>query len=340
MEFDGARRIMKRVPLGRTGRTVSAIGFGCAGLSQARDEAGTALSFETMQAALDQGMDFFDTADLYGIGHNEELIGRFIRQGARDRVVIGTKFGSMPAGADGMPSTDNSPAHIARACDASLKRLGIEVIDLYYMHRRDPNVPIEESVGAMSRLVEAGKVRWLGLSEVSAATLRAACAIHPITALESEYSLWMREPEETVIDACRELGVSFVPFSPLGRAFLTGTLDTEEFAPNDMRAKLPRFHGEAAAHNRRLVADLAEIARRRNVTPAQLALAWLLAKSDAALSIIPIPGTRRPKYVAENAAAAAIELAPADIEELETLFAPDAVAGPRYHEIERARAGL
>jgi aryl-alcohol dehydrogenase-like predicted oxidoreductase len=331
---------MRRVPLGRTGHTAPAIGFGCAGLSQSRDEAGIAQAFETMQAALDEGMNFFDTADLYGLGHNEELIGRFIAEGTRDRIILCTKYGSLPAGADGMPGVDNSPAHIARACDASLKRLGIDVIDLYYMHRRDPKVPIEESVGAMSRLVEAGKVRWLGLSEVSAATLRAAAAVHPITALESEYSLWMREPEDSVIGACRELGVSFVPFSPLGRAFLTGTLDTEEFAPSDMRSKLPRFRGEAAAHNRRLVAEMAEIARRKGVTPAQLALAWLLAKSDAALSIIPIPGTRRPKYVAENAAAASIMLVPEEVAELETLFAPDAVAGPRYHEIERARAGL
>jgi aryl-alcohol dehydrogenase-like predicted oxidoreductase len=331
---------MKHVPLGRTGHTVPAIGFGCAGLSQSRDEAAGALAMETMQAALDRGMNFFDTADLYGVGHNEELIGRFIKTGARDRVILCTKFGSLPAGADGLPGVDNSPAHIARACDASLKRLGIDTIDLYYMHRRDPKVPIEESVGAMSRLVEAGKVRWLGLSEVSATTLRAACAVHPIAAIESEYSLWMREPEETVIPACRELGVSFVPFSPLGRAFLTGTLETEEFSASDMRSKLPRFHGEAAAHNRSLVAQLAGIAERLNATRAQLALAWLLGRSDAGLSIIPIPGTRRPKYVAENAAAATIELTPDIMAELEDLFAPDAVAGPRYHEIEAARAGL
>jgi len=331
---------MRQVPLGRTGATAPAIGFGCAGLSQSRDEASVAQALETMQAALDAGMTFFDTADLYGLGHNEELIGRFIRMGARDRIILCTKYGSLPAGADGIPGVDNSPGHIARACDASLQRLGIDTIDLYYMHRRDPNVPIEDSVGAMSRLVEAGKVRWLGLSEVSADTLRAACAVHPITALESEYSLWMREPEQSVIGTCRELGVSFVPFSPLGRAFLTGTLDTEEFAPTDMRFKLPRFHGEAAAHNRRLVRKMAGIAQLKGVTPAQLALAWLLAKSDAALSIIPIPGTRRAKYVAENAAAAAITLMPEDVAELEALFAPDAVAGARYHEIERARAGL
>jgi len=331
---------MRQVPLGRTGTTAPAIGFGCAGFSQSRDEGGAVQALETMQAALDAGMNFFDTADLYGVGHNEELIGRFLRIGARDRIILCTKYGSLPAGADGMPGVDNSPAHIARACDASLKRLGIDTIDLYYMHRRDANVPIEDSVGAMSRLVEAGKVRWLGLSEVSAETLRAACAVHPITALESEYSLWMREPEQSVIGTCRELGVSFVPFSPLGRAFLTGTLDTEEFAATDMRANLPRFHGEAAAHNRRLVQEMAGIAQRKGMTPAQLSLAWLLAKSDASLSIIPIPGTKRAKYVAENAAAAAILLTPEDVADLETLFAPDAVVGDRYHEIERARAGL
>ncbi|HVT26705.1 MAG TPA: aldo/keto reductase, partial [Lacipirellulaceae bacterium] len=281
-------------------------------------------SFATMGAAIEQGIDFFDTADMYGRGHNEELIGRFIHEAGREKVIIGTKFGSIPAEDGGAPSVDNSPKHIAAACDASLKRLGVDTIDLYYMHRRDPEVPIEESVGAMAKLVEAGKVRALGLSEVSAQTLRKGHAVHPIAALQSEYSLWFRKPEKDVLPTCRELGITFVPFSPLGRAFLTGTLPDTSFDGRDIRSTLPRFQGEAAARNRKLVAKMADLAKRCNVTMAQLALAWLLAKNTDQQWIVPIPGTKRPQYVIENAKAARATLSPHDIAELEEIFSPDA----------------
>jgi aryl-alcohol dehydrogenase-like predicted oxidoreductase len=330
---------MYRLPLGRSGQTVSALGLGCVGMSQAYGAADEAQSMATMQCALDQGIDFFDTADLYGVGHNEELIGRFLKQAGRARVILATKFGSLPAGPDGLPGVDNSPEHIRKACDASLRRLGTGVIDLYYMHRRDPKVPIADSLGAMARLVEAGKVRWLGLSEVSAATLRQAHAVHPIAALQSEYSLWFRDPERDVLPVCRELGIAFVPFSPLGRAFLTGTMPEGAFGTRDIRASLPRFHGEAAERNRRLVDQLVAFATRRGATAAQIALAWLLAKGDARAAVIPIPGTKQTRYLIENAAAADLKLAEADIAFLETLFAPDAVAGERYSTIEAARAG-
>jgi aryl-alcohol dehydrogenase-like predicted oxidoreductase len=330
---------MYRLTLGRSGQTVSALGLGCVGMSQAYGPADESQSMETMQCALDQGIDLFDTSDLYGVGHNEELIGRFLKKAGRQRVFLATKFGSIPAGADGMPGVDNSPEHIHKACDASLKRLGIEVIDLYYMHRRDPKVPMAESVGAMARLVEAGKVRFLGLSEVSAATLRQAHAVHPIAALQSEYSLWFRDPEDDVLPACRELGISFVPFSPLGRAFLTGTVPTGDFGSKDIRASLPRFKGDAAEHNRRLVDQLVAFAKGRGATAAQIALAWLLSKNDGKSSVIPIPGTKRIKYLIENAAAANVKLSAQDIAYLENLFARDAVQGDRYSPIEAARAG-
>ena len=330
---------MYRLTLGRSGQTVSALGLGCVGMSQAYGPADESQSMETMQCALDQGIDLFDTSDLYGVGQNEELIGRFLKQAGRQRVFLATKFGSIPAGADGMPSVDNSPEHIQKACDASLKRLGIEIIDLYYMHRRDPKVPMAESVGAMARLVETGKVRFLGLSEVSAATLRQAHAVHPIAALQSEYSLWFRDPEDDVLPACRELGISFVPFSPLGRAFLTGTMPAGDFGTKDIRASLPRFKGDAAEHNRRLVAQLVRFAKQRGATAAQIALAWLLSKNDEKSSVIPIPGTKHIKYLIENAAAANVKLSAQDTAYLENLFARDAVQGDRYSPIEAARAG-
>lgn len=330
---------MYRLPLGGSGQTVSALGLGCVGMSQAYGAVEEAQSMATMQCALDQGVDFFDTADLYGIGHNEELIGRFLKRAGRQSVILATKFGSLPAGSNGLPGVDNSPEHIRKACDASLKRLGTDVIDLYYMHRRDPKTPIAESVGAMARLVEAGKVRWLGLSEISATTLRQAHAVHPIAALQSEYSLWFRDPESDVLPVCRELRIAFVPFSPLGRAFLTGTMPAGKFGERDIRATLPRFSGEAAEKNRRLVDQLVAFATQRGATAAQVALAWLLAKSDAQAAVIPIPGTKRTKYLIENAAAADLKLSGADIAWLESLFARDAVAGDRYSPIEAARAG-
>lgn len=332
--------MIDRVPFGRTGTTAPAIGLGCAGLPGGGAPNDEAAAFKAMHTALDLGMNFFDTADRYGDGVNENLLGRFMKHAGRDRVILGTKYGSIAAGPDGLPAVDNSPAHIARACDASLKRLGTDVIDLYYMHRRDPSVPIAESVGAMSRLVEAGKVRWLGLSEVAAKTIREACMTHPISAVESEYSLWHREPEETVLPACRELGVTFVPFSPLGRAFLTGTLTTSEFAPADLRSTLPRFQADAMAHNLRLVEKLTAFAGARGVTSAQIALAWLLAKSTDTCAVVPIPGSKRPQNIEQNRGAADIRLTRAEMADLEAIFAPEAIVGHRYSEIEAARAGL
>ena len=286
---------MRRTRLGSSGATVSALGLGCAALASADDPAGL------VAAALESGIDFFDTSDLYGVGKSESLIGRLLARPGRARVTIATKFGSIPGKADGVgdgPRTvNNDPRYIPQACDASLRRLGLEVIDLYYMHRRDPAVPIADSVGAMARLVEAGKVRFLGLSEVSGATLRAAHAVHPISALQSEYSLWMREREADVLPICAELGITFVPFSPLGRAFLTGTLAVESLAPGDFRASLPRFQGAAVAQNQRLVVALQQFAAARGVKPGQIALAWLLAKGEAGAPIVPIPGTRRAAFV-------------------------------------------
>jgi len=331
---------MQRTALGSFGMSVSALGLGCAGIGRGVSESD---AHATMAAALDSGIDFFDTADLYGVGASESLIGRFIAKSGPGRVIVATKFGSMPGAADGVGtgprSVNNHPDYIPQACDASLRRLGIEAIDIYYMHRRDPAVPIADSVGAMSRLVEAGKVRCLGLSEVSASTLRAAHLIHPIAALQSEYSLWMRDPEADVLPVCAELGITFVPFSPLGRAFLTGTLAVETLDAKDFRASLPRFQGHAAVQNARLVSELAAFAAIRNARPAQIALAWLLAKGQAGPSIVPIPGTRRPAYVTENATAADIVLSESDIAALDALFAPCAIAGARYTPEEAARAG-
>jgi len=285
-------------------------------------------SLETLATALDQGIDFLDTADMYGMGHNEELLGRFLA-GRRQRVVLATKFGIVrDPNAPTARAIDNSPQYIRRACDASLRRLGIDTIDLYYAHRRDPSVPIEDAVGAMAQLVTAGKVRYLGLSEVAPGTLRRAHAVHPITAVQSEYSLWSREPERQMLATCRELGVTFVAYSPLGRAFLTGTVKSAEaFATGDFRRTNPRFQGEALQNNLRLVQGLADFAARRGATSGQIALAWLLARDPG---VVPIPGTKRPRYVIENAAAAGIKLSREEVAALDELFDPAAVAGERY----------
>jgi aryl-alcohol dehydrogenase-like predicted oxidoreductase len=332
--------MMERTTLNHGGVSVSALGLGCAGIGRGTSERD---AHATMAAAIDSGIEFFDTSDLYGVGASESLIGSFIAKTQPGRLVIGTKFGSMPGAADGVGagprSVNNHPDYIPKACDASLRRLGVDVIDIYYMHRRDPAVPIAESVGAMGRLVAAGKIRCLGLSEVSAATLREAHCTHPIAALQSEYSLWMRDPETDVLPVCAELGITFVPFSPLGRAFLTGTLAVETLDAKDFRASLPRFQGEAAAQNMQLVRELKAFADRLPATPAQVALAWLLAKGRRGPAIVPIPGTRRPAYVAENAAAAGIVLSGDEIQALDAMFAPGAIAGDRYTPEEAARAG-
>lgn len=319
---------MEQRTLGAGGPAVSAIGLGCMGMSEFYGPADEAESLATLERALELGIDFLDTADMYGCGHNEELLGRFVA-GRRDRVVLATKFGIVRTAEGGFArGVENSPAYIRQACEASLRRLGTDRIDLYYAHRIDPERPIEETVGAMAELVQAGKVRALGLSECSAATLRRACAVHPIAAVQSEYSLWTRELEAEVLPACRELGVAFVAYSPLGRGFLTGALkDTESLSANDFRRITPRFQGEAFDRNLALVNEVKAIAGEKGCTPAQLALAWLLAQGK---DVIPIPGTKRRKYLEENAAAVGIALSPEDLARIDSAMPPGAAVGDRY----------
>jgi aryl-alcohol dehydrogenase-like predicted oxidoreductase len=314
--------------LGRSGARVSAIGLGCMGMSQSYGPGDDDESIRTLHRALDIGVTFLDTAAVYGAGKNEELVGRAIRD-RRAEVFLATKCGIV-GGTPGFPGgLDGSPAEIRRSCDASLKRLAVEQIDLFYLHRVDPKSPIEDSVGAMADLVKGGKVRYLGLSEASANTLRRACTVHPIAALQSEYSLWWREPEKTVIPACRELGVGFVPFSPLGRGFLSGQFaGTRDLAADDLRRRLPRFQDENLARNRALLTRLEDIAKRREVPTTQLALAWILAQGN---DIVPIPGTKRQAYLESNAAAADLVLSPQEIAELDQAFPSDAVTGDRYN---------
>lgn len=315
---------MHQRSLGSTGLTVSAVGLGCVGMSGFYGPADERDAVATLRRALELGVMFLDTADIYGEGHNEQLVGRAIAE-HRDRVVLATKFGLRP-GSGGERRVDNRPEWIAAACDASLRRLGVDRIDLYYMHRRDPDVPVEESVGAMGELVAQGKVRHLGLSEVSADTLRRACTEHPIAALQSEWSLWTRELEEEILPAARELGVGVVPFAPLGRGFLSGAVTSpqEDLAPDDFRRRNPRFAGDNLEHNLRLVQRVREIAREAGCTPAQVALAWLLHQGD---DVVPIPGTKRIAYLEENAGAADVRLAPGILRELGEL---GEAAGPRY----------
>jgi aryl-alcohol dehydrogenase-like predicted oxidoreductase len=277
---------------------------------------------------MDLGVTLLDTADVYGRGANETLVGQAIRE-RRQGVVLATKCGIVP-GPGGPTGVDGSPAHVRESCDASLRRLQVDVIDLYYLHRVDPNVPIEDTVGAMAELVAQGKVRFLGLSEAAPSTIRRAHAVHPITALQSEYSLWFRDPEERVLPTCRELGIGFVPFSPLGRGFLSGRVtNVDTLSPDDMRRRVPRFQGENLDKNLKLVNWLAQMAVKKGITAPQLALAWLLAKGQ---DIVPIPGTKRRRYLEENVAAADTRLSEHDVADLELAFAPDAGVGARYPE--------
>jgi aryl-alcohol dehydrogenase-like predicted oxidoreductase len=320
---------MMQRELGTSGLRVSAIGLGCMGMSQGYGAGDDEESIRTIHRALELGVTFLDTAASYGGGANEVLVGRAIRD-RRDKAVVATKCGIL-RGPDGRPAgLDGSPAEITRSCDASLARLGIDTIDLFYLHRVDPNTAIEDSVNAMAGLVRAGKVRFLGLSEAAPATLRRAAAVHPIAALQSEYSLWFREPEAAIIPACRALGTGFVPFSPLGRGFLSGQVTRPEtFAANDMRRGLPRFQGVNFDENLRLAAPFAALAERKGWAMSQLALAWLLTRGP---DIVPIPGTKRRTYLESNAAAADLVLTPDDRSVLDAAFPPDALRGARYAE--------
>lgn len=323
--------------LGRSGLSVSAIGLGCMGMSEFYGPSDDDQSLATLAAALDLGINFLDTADMYGVGHNERLLGRFLK-GRRDRVILATKFGNVRGPNGERLGIDGTPDYVRAACDASLARLGIDTIDLYYQHRVDPRTPIEDTVGAMKGLVDAGKVRFIGLSECSVATLRRAHAVHPVTAVQIEYSLWSREPEEGMLEACRELGVAFVAYSPLGRSFLTGTVtDPDSLAPDDFRRTNPRFTGAALAQNLRLTERLAAFAADKGLTSAQVALAWILAKQP---HVVPIPGTRRVRYLEENVAATRVRLSPDEIAMLDTLFAPSSVAGTRYAEAGMSMLGI
>lgn len=323
---------MKNRTLGQALVPVSSLGLGCMGMSEFYGASDDAQSLATLGRALELGINFLDSADTYGFGRNELLIGKFIAQGgpaARRQLVIATKFGIVREEGRYERRIDNTPAYIRSACEASLRRLQVETIDLYYCHRRNPDVPIEDMVGAMADLVQAGNVRQIGLSEVSAATLRQASTVHPIAAVQSEYSLWSREPEQGLLQACTELGTSFVAYSPLGRAFLTGTLDTSALADNDFRRNLPRCNGDAETANRLLVQSLSRFAATRGASNAQIALAWLLHKHP---HVLPIPGTRRIAYLEQNIAAVKIVLSAAELAELDLLFDPGKVAGARYPE--------
>ncbi|MEJ1997686.1 MAG: aldo/keto reductase [Maritimibacter sp.] len=319
---------MKQRILGK-GFEVSAIGLGCMGMSEFYGPRDDAESMQVLNEAMDLGIDLLDTADMYGPHHNEELIGRFLTQ-TTARPKIATKFGIVRAAGEYRRSLNNSPDYARAACEGSLKRLGVERIDLYYVHRINRDQSIEDTMGGLSRLVEEGKIDRIGLCEVSAETLRRAHAVHPITAVQTEYSLWTREVEEEVLPTCRELGIGFVPYSPLGRGFLTGRFqDGTGFEDGDFRAGLPRFQAEAAAANRRIAELVNGIAARKGCSAAQLSLAWLLAQGD---DIVPIPGTKRIAYLRDNAGSVEVQLSAAEMQEIDEALAGIEVAGARYTE--------
>jgi aryl-alcohol dehydrogenase-like predicted oxidoreductase len=315
--------------LGKPGPLVSAIGLGCMGMSEFYGSTDEAHAIRTIHQALEMGVNFFDTADMYGMGHNEELVGRAVKD-HRHKVVLATKFGNVRAADGSFIGVNGKPSYVKTACEASLKRLGVDVIDLYYQHRVDPDTPIEETVLAMADLVKEGKVRYLGLSEAAPATLRRAYLVHPISALQTEYSLWTRDVEAETLAACRELSVGFVPYSPLGRGFLTGRIQSlEDLEDNDYRRYSPRFQGENLTHNLNIIRRLEEIASGKNCSLAQLSLAWLLARGDY---IVPIVGTKRVAYLEENLKALNVQLTREDLALIDRAAPPGAARGMRYPE--------
>ena len=319
---------MKRASIGQSGLRVGALGLGCMGMSEFYGETDDAQSLATLEHALDAGVTLFDTADAYGFGANEELLGRFLR-GKRERVTLATKFGLVRKPGSYERRVDNSPAYIRSACEASLRRLGVETIDLYYIHRLNLETPLEDSIGALAELVKAGKVRAIGLSEVSPDTLRRAAALHPIAAVQSEYSLWTRDPEQGVLQACREVGAAFCAYSPLGRGFLTGQVTSDTLDAKDFRRSNPRFADENLQGNLRIVETVKALATEKACTPAQLALAWLLAQGE---DMIPIPGTKRIRYLDDNLGALDVVLSADDLARIGAALPIGVAAGGRYTE--------